>query len=293
MPFSNCCFGEGHYMSQTETIRIGHSPDSDDAFMFYALAKNLIPTDGIEVVHVIEDIESLNQRALKAELEVTAVSIHAYAYIADTYALMPCGSSMGDRYGPLVVANGPLDMLDLKGRKIAIPGKMTSAYLTCSLFQPDFEAVVIPFDQIIDYVKSGEAEAGLIIHEGQLTYAESGLHKVVDLGEWWYHETGLPLPLGGNVIRRDLGIEKMKKVTRLVQQSIRYSLDNRPPALDYAMIYARDMETEIADQFVGMYVNDYTLDYGESGRAGVRELLRRGYEAGIITQSVDIEFVQI
>jgi len=280
-------------MSQTETIRIGHSPDSDDAFMFYALAKNLIPTDGIEVVHVIEDIESLNQRALKAELEVTAVSIHAYAYIADTYALMPCGSSMGDRYGPLVVANGPLDMLDLKGRKIAIPGKMTSAYLTCSLFQPDFEAVVIPFDQIIDYVKSGKAEAGLIIHEGQLTYAESGLHKVVDLGEWWYHETGLPLPLGGNVIRRDLGIEKMKKVTRLVQQSIRYSLDNRPPALDYAMIYARDMETEIADQFVGMYVNDYTLDYGESGRAGVRELLRRGYEAGIITQSVDIEFVQI
>jgi len=280
-------------MSQTETIRIGHSPDSDDAFMFYALAKNLIPTDGIEVVHVIEDIESLNQRALKAELEVTAVSIHAYAYIADTYALMPCGSSMGDRYGPLVVANGPLDAQDLKGRKIAIPGKMTSAYLTYSLFQPDFEAIVIPFDQIIDYVKSGKAKAGLIIHEGQLTYAESGLHKVVDLGEWWYHETGLPLPLGGNVIRRDLGIEKMKKVTRLVQQSIRYSLDNRPAALDYAMIYARDMETEIADQFVGMYVNDYTLDYGESGRAGVRELLRRGYEAGIITQPVDIEFVQI
>ena len=280
-------------MSQTETIRIGHSPDSDDAFMFYALAKNLIPTDGIEVVHVIEDIESLNQRALKADLEVTAVSIHAYAYIADTYALMPCGSSMGDRYGPLVVANGPLDAQDLKGRKIAIPGKMTSAYLTYSLFQPDFEAIVIPFDQIIDYVKSGKAKAGLIIHEGQLTYAESGLHKVVDLGEWWYHETGLPLPLGGNVIRRDLGIEKMKKVTRLVQQSIRYSLDNRPPALDYAMIYARDMETEIADQFVGMYVNDYTLDYGESGRAGVRELLRRGYEAGIITQPVDIEFVQI
>ena len=280
-------------MSQTETIRIGHSPDSDDAFMFYALAKNLIPTDGIEVVHVIEDIESLNQRALKAELEVTAVSIHAYAYIADTYALMPCGSSMGDRYGPLVVANGPLDAQDLKGRKIAIPGKMTSAYLTCSLFQPDFQAIVIPFDQIIDYVKSGKAEAGLIIHEGQLTYAESGLHKVVDLGEWWYHETGLPLPLGGNVIRRDLGIEKMKKVTRLVQQSIRYSLDNRPPALDYAMIYARDMETEIADKFVGMYVNDYTLDYGESGRAGVRELLRRGYEAGIITQPVDLEFVQI
>jgi len=280
-------------MSQTETIRIGHSPDSDDAFMFYALAKNLIPTDGIEVVHVIEDIESLNQRALKAELEVTAVSIHAYAYIADTYALMPCGSSMGDRYGPLVVANGPLDAQDLKGRKIAIPGKMTSAYLTYSLFQPDFEAIVIPFDQIIDYVKSGKAKAGLIIHEGQLTYADSGLHKVVDLGEWWYHETGLPLPLGGNVIRRDLGIEKMKKVTRLVQQSIRYSLDNRPAALDYAMIYARDMETEIADQFVGMYVNDYTLDYGESGRAGVRELLRRGYEAGIITQPVDIEFVQI
>ena len=280
-------------MSQTETIRIGHSPDSDDAFMFYALAKETIPTDGIQVVHVIEDIESLNQRALKGELEVTAVSIHAYAYIADKYALMPCGSSMGDRYGPILVANQLFPASELKGKKIAIPGKMTTAYLTCSLFESDFEAIEVPFDQIIDFVKSGQADAGLIIHEGQLTYGESGMHKIVDLGEWWYQETGLPLPLGGNVIRRDLGNEKMRKVTRLVRQSIQHSLDNRAEALDYAMIYARDMETETADQFVGMYVNEYTIDYGDSGREGVRELLKRGYESGIISQPVDIEFVEI
>jgi 1,4-dihydroxy-6-naphthoate synthase len=280
-------------MSQTETIRIGHSPDSDDAFMFYALAKETIPTDGIQVVHVIEDIESLNQRALKGELEVTAVSIHAYAYIADKYALMPCGSSMGDRYGPILVANQLFPASELKGKKIAIPGKMTTAYLTCSLFESDFEAIEVPFDQIIDFVKSGQADAGLIIHEGQLTYGESGMHKIVDLGEWWYQETGLPLPLGGNVIRRDLGDEKMRKVTRLVRQSIQHSLDNRAEALDYAMIYARDMETKTADQFVGMYVNEYTIDYGDSGREGVRELLKRGYESGIISQPVDIEFVEI
>ena len=280
-------------MSQTETIRIGHSPDSDDAFMFYALAKDTIPTDGIQVVHVIEDIESLNQRALKGELEVTAVSIHAYAYIADKYALMPCGSSMGDRYGPILVANQLFPASELKGKKIAIPGKMTTAYLTCSLFESDFEAIEVPFDQIIDFVKSGQADAGLIIHEGQLTYGESGMHKILDLGEWWYQETGLPLPLGGNVIRRDLGDEKMRKVTRLVRQSIQHSLDNRAEALDYAMIYARDMETKTADQFVGMYVNEYTIDYGDSGREGVRELLKRGYESGIISQPVDIEFVEI
>ena len=280
-------------MSQTETIRIGHSPDSDDAFMFYALAKETIPTDGIQVVHVIEDIESLNQRALKGELEVTAVSIHAYAYIADKYALMPCGSSMGDRYGPILVANQLFPASELKGKKIAIPGKMTTAYLTCSLFESDFEAIEVPFDQIIDFVKSGQADAGLIIHEGQLTYGESGMHKILDLGEWWYQETGLPLPLGGNVIRRDLGNEKMRKVTRLVRQSIQHSLDNRAEALDYAMIYARDMETKTADQFVGMYVNEYTIDYGDSGREGVRELLKRGYESGIISQPVDIEFVEI
>ena len=280
-------------MSQTETIRIGHSPDFDDAFMFYALAKETIPTDGIQVVHVIEDIESLNQRALNAELEVTAVSIHAYAYIADKYALMPCGSSMGDRYGPILVANQPFPVSELKGKKIAIPGKMTTAYLTCSLFESDFEAIEVPFDQIIDFVKGGQADAGLIIHEGQLTYEESGMHKIVDLGEWWYQETGLPLPLGGNVIRRDLGVEKMQKVTRLVRQSIQHSLDNRAEALDYAMIYARDMETKTADQFVGMYVNEYTIDYGDSGREGVRELLKRGYESGIISQPVDIEFVEI
>ena len=280
-------------MSHTETIRIGHSPDSDDAFMFYALAKETIPTDGIQVVHVIEDIESLNQRALNAELEVTAVSIHAYAYIADKYALMPCGSSMGDRYGPILVANQPFPVSELKGKKIAIPGRMPTAYLTCSLFESDFEAIEVPFDQIIDFVKGGQADAGLIIHEGQLTFEESGMHKIVDLGEWWYQETGLPLPLGGNVIRRHLVVEIMQIVTRLVRQSIQQSLDNRAEALDYAMIYARDMETKTADQFVGMYVNEYTIDYGDSGREGVRELLKRGYESGIISQPVDIEFVEI
>ena len=274
-------------------IRIGHSPDPDDAFMFYAMLNDKIDNQGLKIKECVEDIESLNQRALKGELEVSAVSIHAYAYIADKYALMPCGSSMGDRYGPILVANQLFPASELKGKKIAIPGKMTTAYLTCSLFESDFEAIEVPFDQIIDFVKSGQADAGLIIHEGQLTYGESGMHKIVDLGEWWYQETGLPLPLGGNVIRRDLGDEKMRKVTRLVRQSIQHSLDNRAEALDYAMIYARDMETKTADQFVGMYVNEYTIDYGDSGREGVRELLKRGYESGIISQPVDIEFVEI
>ncbi len=278
-------------MSQTEKIRIGHSPDSDDAFMFYALAKGLIPTNPFEIVHVIEDIESLNQRALNAELEVTAISVHAYAYVAGDYALMPCGASIGDRYGPLVVAKTPMDTLE--GKRIAIPGKMTTAYLTLSLFQPNFEAETRPFDKILEAVQQDEVDAGLIIHEGQLTYAREGLHKVIDLGEWWYEETGLPLPLGANVIRRDLGTETIHKVTSLLKQSIQYSLDHRVRGLEYAMTYARDMETELADKFVGMYVNDYTLDYGDKGRAGVRELLDRGNAAGVIPHRVDADFVTL
>ena len=278
-------------MPQKETIRIGHSPDSDDAFMFYALAKDLIPTGPFEIVHVIEDIETLNQRALAAELEVTAISVHAYAYVAKDYIFMPCGASIGDRYGPLVVSKAPMDTLE--GKRVAIPGEMTTAYLTLSLFQPNFEAETRPFDKILDAVQQDEVDAGLIIHEGQLTYVREGLHKVVDLGEWWYEETGLPLPLGANVIRRDLGTEKIRKITALLKQSIQYSLDHRSRGLEYAMTYARDMETDLADKFVGMYVNDYTLDYGEKGRTGVRELLHRGNAAGIIPHRVDADFVSL
>ena len=278
-------------MSQTEKVRIGHSPDSDDAFMFYALAKGLIPTDPFEIVHVIEDIETLNRRALAAELEVTAISVHAYAYVAKDYALMPCGASIGDRYGPLVVSKTPMETLE--GKRIAIPGEMTTAYLTLSLFQPNFEAETRPFDKILEAVQKDEVDAGLIIHEGQLTYAREGLHKVIDLGEWWYEETGLPLPLGANVIRRNLGAEKIQQITALLKQSIQYSLDHRARGLEYAMTYARDMETALADKFVGMYVNDYTLDYGDKGRAGVRELLARGNAAGIIPHRVEADFVTL
>ena len=278
-----------------DQIRIGHSPDSDDAFMFYALAKNLIPTEGVEVVHVIEDIESLNRRALNAELEVTAISIHAYAYVSQDYTLMPCGASIGDRYGPIVVSTVPTDPYKLAGKKIAIHGEMTTAYLTLQLFEPDFTPEVVPFDQILDHVKQGKADAGLIIHEGQLTYQSQGFHKIIDLGEWWHQETGLPLPLGANVIRRDLGSEKIKKITLLLKKSIQYSLSHRQEGLEYAMVYARDMESDVtlADRFVGMYVNDYTLDYGPKGRAGVQELLERGYQSGIITSSVDVDFVEL
>ena len=276
-------------------LTLGHSPDPDDAFMFYALAKKLIPTNGFEVVHVIEDIESLNKRALNAELEVTAISIHAYAYVSQDYILMPCGASIGDRYGPIVVSTSPIDLHDLSGKRIAIPGEMTTAYLTLQLFEPDFIPEVVPFDQILDHVKQGKSDAGLIIHEGQLTYQSQGFHKIIDLGEWWYQETDLPLPLGANVIRRDLGSEAIRKITSLLKQSIQYSLSHRQEGLEYAMVYARDMESDstLADRFVGMYVNDYTLDYGQRGRAGVHELLSRGYQSGIITSPVDIDFVEL
>lgn len=280
-------------MHQTEKIRIGHSPDSDDAFMFYALAEGLIPTNNLEIVHVIEDIESLNRRALKAELEVTAISVHAYAYVAENYVLTPCGASIGDQYGPLVVSREPVSREELAGKKVAIPGQMTTAYLTMRLFQPDFQPEVVRFDQILEYVQDGRADAGLIIHEGQLTYAREGLCKVVDLGEWWFEETGLPLPLGANAIRRNIGGEDIRKITSLLKQSIQYALEHREQGLAYAMTYARDMETKLTDRFVGMYVNDYTLDYGEKGRAGVKELLHRGHESGIIKNSVEAEFVEI
>ncbi|RKU26716.1 ABC transporter substrate-binding protein [Candidatus Poribacteria bacterium] len=276
---------------ETEKIRIGHSPDSDDAFMFYALAKGHISTGQFEIIHVIEDIETLNRRALEAELEVTAISVHAYAYVAKDYALMPCGASIGDQYGPLIVAKEPFESLE--GKRVAIPGDMTTAYLTMKLYQPDVETEPHRFDEILDVVQQGKVDAGLIIHEGQLTYIREGFHKIVDLGEWWYEDTGLPLPLGANVIRRNLGDEKIRSITSLLKQSIQYSLDHRESGLEYAMTYARDMETELADKFVGMYVNDYTLDYGDDGKTAVQLLLTRGYEAGIIPHHVQADFVTL
>ncbi|MSS71014.1 MAG: ABC transporter substrate-binding protein [Candidatus Latescibacteria bacterium] len=275
-----------------QTIQLGHSPDSDDAFMFYALAKGLIDAGEFEFVHILQDIETLNRRAMQGELEVTAVSIHACAHVLDRYALMPCGASMGDGYGPMVVARTPMTLDDLRGRRIAIPGTMTSAYLALRLCLGDFAYDVVPFDRILEAVTEGKAEAGLLIHEGQLTYAREGCHLVTDLGVWWKAETGLPLPLGGNVIRKDLGAEKVRRITDIVRQSVAYGLDHREQALDHALGYARGMDRGLADRFVGMYVNDMTLDYGPRGRQAVELFLRRGYEAGIIPKPAALEFVE-
>lgn len=272
-------------------IRVAHSPDSDDAFMFCALATGKLDTGDFRFTHTLEDIESLNQKALRGVYEVTAVSIHAYAYISRRYALLSSGASMGDRYGPIVVAREAWAPAALRGKKIAVPGLMTTAFLTLKLFQPDFQPVVIPFDQIISAILQGRADAGLLIHEGQLTYAREGLHKVIDMGEWWHELTGLPLPLGGNAIRRDLGEDAMKKVARLLKESIQYALDHRQEALEYALQYARDLDSAQADRFVGMYVNMRTLDYGEEGRRAVALLLDRACEAGIIPTRVLVDFV--
>ena len=273
-------------------ITVCHSPDSDDAFMFYALAEGKVDTDGITYVHELRDIETLNQRALRGELQVTAVSIHAYAHLADRYALLPHGASMGDNYGPRLVARAPTTRAEVKGKRIAIPGELTSAYLALRLYEPDFEAVPTPFDEIEEAVARGDVDLGLLIHEGQLTYADSGLTLVVDLGEWWAGETGgLPLPLGGNVVRKDLGEELISKISRHLRASIAYALEHRAGALDHAMRFARGLDRSKADTFVGMYVNDWTLDYGARGREAVRLLLDRGYEAGIIPHRVDVEWV--
>lgn len=273
-------------------IRIAHSPDSDDAFMFYALAKDRLPTGKFRFSHTLQDIETLNRRALQGEFEITAVSFHAYAYIADRYILLPSGASMGDRYGPMVVAREPWKAEMLRGKRIAIPGTMTTAYMALKLFQPEFEPVTIPFDQIIDAVRDGKVDAGLLIHEGQLTYASYQLHKIVDLGVWWHNETKLPLPLGGNVIRRDLGAEDIREISRLLKESIRYALDHRDEALAYALQYARDLDKATADRFVGMYVNERTLDYGDEGRQAVRLLLDHAHQAAIIPAGVAVEFAE-
>ena len=277
-------------MPQT-TIRVAHSPDSDDAFMFYALAEHKVDTEGLTYIHELQDIESLNQRALLGELEVTAVSIHAYAFLTDRYALLTSGASMGDRYGPRLVARTAATKADVKGKRIAIPGPKTSAYLALRLYEPDFEAVFIPFDQIEDAVVDGKVDMGLLIHEGQLTFGERGLHLVADMGEWWFGETGLPLPLGGNVVRKDLGEALLTKISRHLRASIAYALDHRELALDHAMKYARGLDRSKADTFVGMYVNDWTLDYGERGREAIRQFLARGVAAGIIPHEVTVEFV--
>jgi 1,4-dihydroxy-6-naphthoate synthase len=276
----------------TRTIHVGHSPDSDDAFMFYALAEGKVDTEGLTYVHELQDIESLNQRALKGELEVTAVSIHAYAFLTDRYALLPSGASMGDQYGPRLVSKTPATRADVKGKRVAIPGLKTSAYLALRLYEPDFIAIPTHFDEIEHAVLDGTVDLGLIIHEGQLTYQDNGLHLVADMGAWWFAETGLPLPLGGNVIRKDFGSEMMQIISRHLKASIAYALGHREAALDHAMRYARGLDRAKADAFVGMYVNDWTLDYGARGREAIRLFLARGHEAGILPHPVAVEFVE-
>jgi 1,4-dihydroxy-6-naphthoate synthase len=273
-------------------ISLAHSPDSDDAFMFYGLASGRVPSEGLEIEHVLTDIETLNREALVGKHEVTAISFHAYPHVAERYALMPCGGSIGDGYGPLLVAREALGLEDLRGRTIAVPGLLTTAYLALRLALPEFEARVVPFDQILQEVGAGRADVGLIIHEGQLTYGGQGLHKVLDLGAWWQKETGLPLPLGGNAVRRDLGPELMARLTRLVRETVRYSLAHRQEALAHAMRFARGMETAIADRFVGMWVNDMTLEMGPRARQAVQELLDRGFAQGLVPRKVTVDFVE-
>ncbi|MBS1794323.1 MAG: ABC transporter substrate-binding protein [Acidobacteria bacterium] len=274
------------------TITVAHSPDSDDAFMFYGLATNKLETEGLKFVHTLKDIQTLNEDAKNGVYDVTAISFHAYAYISDKYALLPHGASIGDKYGPIVVSKEQYKPEDIPKLKIAVPGELTSAFLALRIYNQDFQYTVVPFDEIIEEVQRGKADAGLLIHEGQLFYKQMGLSKVLDLGEWWHERTGLPLPMGGNAIRRELGPELMKQVSKCLHQSIVYSMENREDALAYAMQFAREMPPELADRFVAMWVNDLTLDYGERGKEGVRRLLAEGYEKGIIKNRVEIDFVE-
>jgi Predicted periplasmic solute-binding protein len=273
------------------TITVAHSPDSDDAFMFYGLATHKLETNGLKFEHTLKDIQSLNEDAKNGVFDVTAISFHAYAYVSDKYALLPHGASIGDKYGPIVVSKETRSPDEIGEMRIAIPGELTSAFLALRIFNNKFDYVVVPFDEIIDAVLAGEADAGLLIHEGQLFYKEKGLDKVLDLGEWWHEKTGLPLPMGGNVIRRDLGEDLMRRVSKQLHNSIVYSMENREDALAYAMQFARDMPQELADRFVAMWVNDLTLDYGERGKESVRRLLDEGYAAGIIPHKVEVDFV--
>ncbi len=277
--------------TEVREITVAHSPDSDDAFMFYGLATHKVRTPGLRFTHTLCDIETLNQKAREGVYDVTAISFHAYPYIQDKYALMACGGSVGEGYGPMIVSPRPFTAAEIKDKKIAVPGTLTTAYLALQLFSPGIETEVVPFDQIIPQVLEGKYEAGLIIHEGQLTYDKSGLHRVVDLGKWWQKMTGLPLPLGGNAIRRELGAQLMSSVTAALRESIQYGLEHREEALSYAMQFARDLDTASADKFVGMYVNERTLDYGPDGREAVRRLLDMGHKAGIIAPEARIDWI--
>jgi 1,4-dihydroxy-6-naphthoate synthase len=282
--------------SRTETepreIKLAHSPDSDDAFMFYALATHKLATPGFKYTHVLSDIQSLNEAALAETYDVTALSFAAYPTLRDKYVLLDCGASFGENYGPIVVATSPtMKGHDLKGKRIGVPGLKTSAYLTLKLYEPNFEPVVIPFDKIIDSVKNEVVEAGLLIHEGQLFFSQLGLHRVVDLGIWWHEQTSLPLPLGGNAVKRSLGEETGRKIARTIRDSVAYGLEHRDEALNYAMQFARDMDAELADKFVGMYVNKWTLGYGEKGKKAVRELIERGTAAGLLPGPATIEYL--
>ena len=278
----------------TREISIAHSPDSDDAFMFYGLATNRVTVPGLRFTHTLSDIQSLNQKAIEGSgvYDVTAISFHAYPYLQDKYALMTCGGSVGEGYGPMVVAPRAYSESEIKQKKIAVPGKLTTAYLALKIFAPEVETEVVPFDQIIPRVLAGEYEAGLIIHEGQLTYDRSGLYRIVDLGRWWAQTTGLPLPLGGNAIRRSLGRELISSISAALRHSIQYALDHREEALAYAMQFARDLDPQLADKFVGMYVNERTLDYGEDGKDAIRRLLDMGYQAGMISVEPRVEFAE-
>jgi len=282
---------------------LGHSPDPDDAFMFYAMAENKIDMRGYRFEHRLEDIQTLNERALRGELHISAISIHAYAYVTDKYALMPCGASMGDGYGPIVIgkrstlnAQSTRDELAVReflaGKKIAVPGKMTSAYLALQLYLGEFDYVVVPFDQIFDAVKDERADAGLIIHEGQLTYAHSGFAKIVDLGAWWKGQTDLPLPLGGNVLRKDIPPAKQRDIVQIIRESIDYGLAHRDEAVRHSLPYARDMNADLAGKFISMYVNDYTRDYGETGREAIRRFLGDAHRAGYIAKQINVTFVE-
>jgi 1,4-dihydroxy-6-naphthoate synthase len=278
--------------TQTAEIVCAHSPDSDDAYMFYALATGKLRSSLVQFRHVLGDIQTLNEKAREGAYELTAVSYHAYPYISDRYRLMAAGSSVGDGYGPMIVAESALAPEDLKGKRIAVPGKLTTAYLTLRLMQPDFEAVVAPFDRILEAVHSGAADAGLVIHEAQLTHRQDGFHTIIDLGRWWKDAHGLPLPLGANVLRRDLGPEVSRESCRLMRESIQYALDHREEALNYAMQFARDMEAPLAGRFVGMYVNHYTVDCGDLVPAAAQKLLDLGHEAGLIPRRAMVEFVR-
>jgi 1,4-dihydroxy-6-naphthoate synthase len=277
--------------SETEIV-CAHSPDSDDAFMFYALATKKVRSKMVALRHVLEDIESLNRKAMEGQYELTAVSYHAYPYVADKYVLMASGSSVGDGYGPMLVSKRPMQPEDLKGKRIAIPGKMTTAYLALKLFEPDFEAVVTPFDRILEAVDERSAEAGLVIHEAQLTFAKGGFHNVLDLGRWWKKTYNLPLPLGANVLLRSLSDGVKSECTRLMRESIQYALDHHEEALNYALQFARDMEPALAEKFVGMYVNHYTVDCGEVVPKAAQKLLDMGHEAGLIPHRVEVEFIR-